>query len=60
MKAANKVPYYIRKRILTDIGQASMCWEYPERAGTFDTKKAVEIGDALCQYIVDKIEKVKK
>jgi hypothetical protein len=60
MKADNKIPYYIRKRVLTDIGQASMCWEYPEHAGTFDSKKAVEIGDALCQYIADKIGKAKK
>ena len=60
MKAANKIPYYIRRRVLTDIGQASMCWEEPEKAGVFDTEKAVEIADALCHYIADKIEKEKK
>ena len=60
MKAANKIPYHIRRRVLTDIGQASMCWDYPEHAGTFDTKNAIEIGDALCQYIVDKINEAKK
>jgi hypothetical protein len=34
-----------------------MCWD---DSGTFDTKKAIEIADALCQYIVVKIEKAKK
>lgn len=60
MKKDIKVPAYIRKRVFTDIGQASMCWENPEKAGTFDTEKAIEIADALCQYIVVKIEKAKK
>jgi hypothetical protein len=57
MKKDIKVPAYIRKRVLTDIGQASMCWEEPEKAGVFDTEETIKIGDALCQYIVDKIER---
>lgn len=57
MKATKKIPYFIRTRVLRDIGQASMCWEFPGRAGTFDTEEALKIGDALCQYIVDKIER---
>jgi hypothetical protein len=57
MKKDIKVPAYIRKRVLTDIGQASMCWD---DSGTFDTIKAIEIADALCQYIVVKIEKEKE
>ena len=57
MKHINKMPYYIRKRVLTDMGQASMCWEHPEGAGVFDTTQAIEIGDALCQFIRDEIKK---
>jgi hypothetical protein len=59
-KAHHKIPEHIHERVLTDIGQASMCWDFPEHAGAFDTKKGIEIGDALCQYIVDKINEEKK
>jgi hypothetical protein len=59
-EACQKIPEHIRERVLTDIGQASMCWDCPEHAGIFDTEKAIEIGDALCRYIVDEINKVKK
>lgn len=56
-ETSDRFPFHIRKRVLTDIGHASMCWEYPEHAGIFDTKQAVEIGDALCQFILDQIQR---
>ena len=34
------------------IGAASMCWEHPERAGVFDSTRALEIADQLKQYLV--------
>ena len=43
-------------RIHQDIGQASMCWENVEGAGTFDSTKAAEIAFDLCHYIADKLE----
>lgn len=59
-EACQKIPEHIRERVRIDIVQIAMCWDYPEHAGTFDTEKAFEIGDALCRYIVDEINKVKK
>ena len=32
------------------IGAASMCWEHPERAGVFDSPRALEIADRLRAY----------
>jgi hypothetical protein len=50
----------IRDRVLQDIGRASMCWEKTEGAGVFDTTRAIEIGDSLCQFIADQIREAKK
>ena len=50
----------IRERIFQDIGQASMCWKTIEKAGEFDSTKAKEIGENLCNYISDEIEKAQK
>lgn len=29
------------------LGKASMCWQYPEKAGTFDSGKCEEVGKEL-------------
>ena len=44
------------RRIHQDIGQASMCWEHPEKAGIFDAKKAADIALELCHFIADSID----
>ena len=36
-----------KELIMIAIGQASMCWEHPDKAGTFNCNKAKEIGDKL-------------
>lgn len=37
------------------IGAASMCWEKPEGAGTFQDQKAAEIAKSLIDFIVENI-----
>lgn len=54
-KPPSVIPEEIRERILTDIGQASMCWGNPAPAATFDWAKAIEIGDLLYQHILELI-----
>ena len=54
------IPVHIRERVYTDIGEASMCWENPEGAGTFETEHAARISLKLCQFILDETEKVQK
>ena len=39
--------------ILVAIGQASMCWEHPERAGVFDDQEAVRISHLLYETILE-------
>lgn len=46
------IPEYIREKVFTDIGQASMCWENPEKAGVFDTEQASEIATELCRFVM--------
>jgi len=33
------------------VGEASMCWESPEKAGEFDSKHASEIVDRIIERI---------
>lgn len=54
------IPAHIRERVYLDIGQASMCWENPEKAGVFDSQQAAEIGLNRCQFILNQIEETKK
>lgn len=35
------------------LGAASMCWEYPEKAGIFESDRAKEIGDALLEKLIE-------
>jgi hypothetical protein len=39
------------------IGSASMCWEFPERAGVFDDAYAKRISDSLTDYVRGQIRK---
>jgi len=36
------------------LGAASVCWEHPGAAGTFDPEQAREIGDVLLAFIRDR------
>jgi hypothetical protein len=35
------------------LGAASVCWQYPEKAGIFDSTRAKAIGDALIRKLVE-------
>lgn len=39
------------------VGASSMCWDYPERAGEFDAKKASKIALDFCDYIRERVRK---
>lgn len=41
----------IRQVIQEAIGAASMCWEYPEKAGVFNSDKALEISNEVLEMI---------
>jgi hypothetical protein len=56
----DNIPEHIRERVYSDIVEASMCWENPEKAGIFDSQKAAKIGLNLCQFVLDQIEGTKK
>ena len=51
-----RLPERIFERIHQDIGQASMCWEHPNGAGTFDALRASNIAFELCHFIADELE----
>ncbi len=36
------------------LGAASMCWEFPEKAGVFNSDRAKEIGDEVMAYFKEK------
>lgn len=57
---SERLPEGTFSRIHRDIGQASMCWEYPEKAGIFNSKKAADIAFELCHFIADMIEQEDK
>lgn len=56
---SERLPKHVFERIHQDIGQASMCWDNIDEAGTFDAKKASDIAFELCHFIADIIEKEK-
>jgi hypothetical protein len=58
-KEFDDIPVHIRERVYSDIGEASMCWENPEKAGVFDSQKAAEISLNLCQFVLGEIERKK-
>ena len=46
------IPDYIRERVFQATGHASMCWDSPELAGTFDTEQASEIATDVCRFVM--------
>ena len=57
---SERLPEHIFSRIYQDIGQASMCWDFPEKAGVFHSDVASTIAFNLCQFIADELENVLK
>ena len=53
---SERLPEEIYMRIHQDIGQASMCWDNIEGAGTFKSEESSKIAFELCHYIADKLE----
>lgn len=51
-----------RELVMTALGQASMCWSKPDKAGVFNSTLAEQIGDKLVEDIrrVDQKKKAKK
>lgn len=47
----------IRELIMEALGQASLCWSDPYKAGTFDSSKCVSIGEKLANDIEAEIAK---
>lgn len=41
----------MRSAIFQALGAASVCWQYPEKAGVFDSTRALLIGEALCEEL---------
>jgi hypothetical protein len=54
---SERLPAHVFERIHQDIGQASMCWEHLDSAGTFDAERASNIAFELCHFIADELEK---
>jgi hypothetical protein len=54
---SEQLPEHIFTRIHEDIGQASMCWDSPEKAGVFHSEEASVIVFNLCQFISDELTK---
>ena len=46
------IPDHIREKVFQAIGHASMCWDSPELAGTFDTEQASEIATDICRFVM--------
>lgn len=41
----------LRSVVMQAIGQASMCWEFPERAGVFQSDAAIKVAEKLIEDI---------
>jgi hypothetical protein len=41
----------LRTLIFEALGEASMCWEFPEKAGVFQSDRAEQIGNRLLEEI---------
>jgi|GEM_PF-4503353 len=52
-----EVPFEVLKKIHEAIGEATMCWQYPERAGKFESEKAIKISFILCSYLKSRVRK---
>lgn len=40
--------------VFTALGEASMCWEHPDRGGVFQTERIRRVGDELIAKITGK------
>lgn len=45
-------PLTREEAVFQALGAASVCWQYPEKAGIFDSTRAKEIGDKLLAFLV--------
>ena len=58
-EAADQIPEIIKQgqslpsKFLVAVGQASMCWEHPERAGAFDTEQAINVAKELYDLVLE-------
>ena len=43
------------EEIYQSIGEASMCWEHPEKAGVFKSGQANTVALDLCEFIADEL-----
>ena len=43
----------LHSMIYQSIGHASVCWEFPEKAGIFDTEQACSVGDKLYKFVLN-------
>ena len=41
----------LKSIVMQAIGQASMCWEFPERAGVFQSEQAIKVANKLTDEI---------
>jgi len=47
-----KIREDVEELITQAIGEASMCWEHVEKAGTFDSDRASKISQKLCNDLM--------
>lgn len=47
----------LRSKILEFVGEASMCWESVDKAGVFDTTKALDVADRMYREMVEEFRK---
>lgn len=52
-----ELPGGIVKAVHEAIGAASMCWEFPEKAGVFKSEQTSEIARKLCEIIKAELNK---
>ncbi len=45
------------QKIYETVGSASMCWQFPEKAGVFRSEKASEVALELCEYLCTRLIK---
>lgn len=53
-----KLDIKLNSLIYQAIGAASMCWDSPQSAGVFDSKRASDISDKLREDIKDLIRNI--
>lgn len=56
----NRLPEEIFNQVHQVIGEASMCWETPEKAGVFKSEQAAKIAKTLCDFLSERMFAVKQ